>query len=216
MNTAPNNGDKFVAHYVPALSLNLACLESPPLIPGEDVDAYQQLKALVTDAIRPLDIIEHILADDFVSLEWEILRYRRVKANLIDAARLAAVANALRLSMSVSEDLMWDPSGRGPEMMALKWSKGEQIAIEKVEAALDPAEIEEKAIVAAAVSIKLDDIERLDHMIMTMEARRNNALREAERHRINFGTQLRRATEQVEDADFRVIEEKALNEKCPS
>ena len=43
-------------------------------------------------------------------------------------------------------------------------------------------------------------------MVMTMEARRNAAYREAERHRLGLGERLRRAAEQVEDAELREID----------
>ena len=44
-------------------------------------------------------------------------------------------------------------------------------------------------------------------MVMTMEARRNAAYREAERYRIGLGERLRHATEQVEDAEFREVDD---------
>ena len=42
-------------------------------------------------------------------------------------------------------------------------------------------------------------------MVMTMEARRNAAYREAERYRIGLGERLRRATEPVADAEFHEV-----------
>jgi hypothetical protein len=50
-------------------------------------------------------------------------------------------------------------------------------------------------------------------MVMTMEARRNAAYREAERHRIGLGERLRRAAEQVEDAEFREVEDATGEQK---
>jgi hypothetical protein len=52
----------------------------------------------------------------------------------------------------------------------------------------------------------LNDIRAIDGMIMTMEVRRTNAAREAERRRAAFDIDQAR---QVEDAEFRVIEDKA-------
>ena len=59
----------------------------------------------------------------------------------------------------------------------------------------------------------IDALERIDRMVMTMEARRNAAYREAERHRLGLGERLRRAAEQVEDAEFREVEDAADKEK---
>jgi hypothetical protein len=45
-------------------------------------------------------------------------------------------------------------------------------------------------------------------MIATLEQRRNAAYRQAEQHRINLGNRLRRAVEQVEDVEFRELDDK--------
>ena len=42
-------------------------------------------------------------------------------------------------------------------------------------------------------------------MIMSAETRRHVALREIDRHRAVLGERLRRATQDIEDADFKVI-----------
>ena len=61
--------------------------------------------------------------------------------------------------------------------------------------------------IAAVVARNIDALERIDRMVMTMEARRNAAYREAERYRIGLGERLRHATEQVEDAEFREVDD---------
>ena len=43
-------------------------------------------------------------------------------------------------------------------------------------------------------------------MLALMEARRNATLREIDRHRQTLGQKLRRAAQQLEDGQFRVIE----------
>ena len=43
-------------------------------------------------------------------------------------------------------------------------------------------------------------------MLASLEARRNNALREIDRHRDALGSGVRRSIEEIEDADFRDVE----------
>ena len=43
-------------------------------------------------------------------------------------------------------------------------------------------------------------------MLASAEARRNNALREIDRHRDALGGGVRRSIEEIEDADFRDVE----------
>jgi hypothetical protein len=59
---------------------------------------------------------------------------------------------------------------------------------------------------AQTLSIKLDDIERIDRMIAIAEARRNAILREIDRHREVLSQNLRRAVQDVEDGQLQVIE----------
>lgn len=66
---------------------------------------------------------------------------------------------------------------------------------------------------AEALALRLDDIERIDRMIMAAEARRDATLREIDRHRAGFGQKLRRVVEQVEDADYRLIEDEPADKK---
>ena len=53
------------------------------LLHGEDAAAYDQLFGRFCAAIKPVDIIDEMLIDDAVSLEWEVLRWRRLKSSLM-------------------------------------------------------------------------------------------------------------------------------------
>jgi hypothetical protein len=55
---------------------------------------------------------------------------------------------------------------------------------------------------------RLDEFERNDRLMASAEARRDSALHEVERHRSFLGSLLRKATEEVIDAEFEVIDAK--------
>ena len=67
----------------------------PPLLEGEDAAAYDQLLARICAAVKPLDIIDEMFIADVVSLEWEVLRWRRLKSSLIRARGLKALEGFL-------------------------------------------------------------------------------------------------------------------------
>jgi len=48
-----------------------------------DAAAYDQLLARICAAVKPIDIIDEMFINDVVSLEWEILRWRRFKLSLL-------------------------------------------------------------------------------------------------------------------------------------
>lgn len=72
----------------------------PPVLEGEDPAAYDELTARMYAAVKPVDIIEEMYLVDIVSLEWEILRWRRFKLNVLQGLRLKAVRSFLREHIS--------------------------------------------------------------------------------------------------------------------
>jgi hypothetical protein len=72
------------------------------LLEGEDAAAYDELLARFYAAVNPVDIIDEMLICDVVSLEWEVLRWGRLKCRLIRARGLKA------LEAFLSEKLHYD------------------------------------------------------------------------------------------------------------
>ena len=66
---------------------DLSFLGAPPLIPGELAEDYERLLADLTNAMKPIDVMESIWTRDIVDLQWDIMRFRRIKADLIDLKR---------------------------------------------------------------------------------------------------------------------------------
>jgi hypothetical protein len=68
----------------------------PPILEGEeDTAAYDELFGRVCAAVKPVDVIDEMLVADVVALEWEVLRWRRLKSSLIRARGLKALARRL-------------------------------------------------------------------------------------------------------------------------
>ena len=86
---------EIAAPSVPERAQRLALFGPPPLIEGEDAAAYDQLLARICAAVKPVDIIDEIFIADVVSLEWEVLRLRRLKWSLIRARALEALEDFL-------------------------------------------------------------------------------------------------------------------------
>jgi hypothetical protein len=76
----------------------------------------------------------------------------------------------------------------------------------EITAALSAAGLTIDEVTAKTLESKLDSFERLDRMLASAEARRNNALREIDRHRAALGAAMRQAVDEVQDAEFRDVE----------
>ena len=76
---------------VPGQVQRLAVFGPPLLLEGEDAAAYDELLARVCAAVKPADIIDEMFIADIVALEWEVLRWRRLKRTLMQEAGLTAL-----------------------------------------------------------------------------------------------------------------------------
>jgi hypothetical protein len=173
----------------------LAFFAPPPLIEGEDAGAYDDLLARISGALKPSDILEEIWVRDVVDLTWDAFRLRRLKAKLLTATAHEGMAATLRPLVD------WDRA----HQLAWKWAARDKTAVATVETTLASAGVTMDGVMARTLSLQISDIERIDRMESMAESRRNFILREIERHRESFARTLRRALEDVEDAEFEVI-----------
>jgi hypothetical protein len=77
---------------------------------------------------------------------------------------------------------------------------------DEVGAALKTAQLSHDDVMAEALDSRIETFERVDRMLASAEARRNNALRELDRHRASAGAAARQAVENIQDAQFRDVE----------
>jgi len=170
-------------------------LAPPPLIEGENAAAYDELLARISGTLKPADILEEIWVRDVVDLVWDAFRLRRLKVHLLTAAAHEGMAKR------IGPLLDWHFT----DQIARRWAVGDEDAAQTVETTLAAAGLTMAAVMARTLALKIHEVERIDRMTMAAEARRNAILREIERHRATFARTLRRAVEDVEDADFKVV-----------
>ena len=166
------------------------------LIPGENATGYDELLARVGAVLKPADIIEEIWVRDVVDLAWDILRLRRLKASL-----LAASANhgLFKVLSELDEAGAYKTSGA--------WLARNPDAVARVETSLTSAGMSMDNVMAETLSYKMNDIARIEGMIMAAEARRNATLREIDRYRMGFGERLRAALNDAETVELKPIAE---------
>ena len=86
------------------------------------------------------------------------------------------------------------------------WAAGDKSAKNEVEGVLQKAQLSIEDVMAETLESKIDSFERVDRMLASAEARRNNALREIERHREARGAATRIALDDIQDAKFIDVE----------
>ena len=163
---------------------------------GQEAD-YANLIASIVAVAQPRDAIEEILTRDFIDLTWEILRLRRLKAGLLRSSIGSGISTVMR---SFGYD------GDNSHTFGEQWARGDESTKNKVTDILQKAQLTIEDVMAETLASKIDTFERIDRLLASAEARRNNALREIDRHREALGAAMRQAIGEVEDAEFRDVE----------
>jgi hypothetical protein len=129
----------------------LTLFGQPQLLPGEDAADYDELLARVCAVVKPVDIIDKIFIADVVSLEWEVLRWRRLKSSLLQACGLKALERFLaehleyyRYGQHFADDLtkilqdhLPEDEAKDAKRLALQCAQNDPDADEKVKGLLD-------------------------------------------------------------------------------
>jgi hypothetical protein len=173
----------------------LEILGPPPILKDENVDAYNALHDRFRSSVVPEEVMEEIWVRDVVDLTWEILRVRRLKAKFIDGRASKGIEHLLM-------DLVDDYQER---KRLLRGSIDRKVSVtRRVDKLLAGAGHDRETVTAETLAVNLDEIERLDRMVMQAEARRNVVIREMDRHR-DVVARLREVVADIEDAEFEEI-----------
>jgi hypothetical protein len=177
-----------------------------PLLPGEREADYVNVIARVVAVARPRDAIEEFLTRDAIDLTWEILRLRRMKVGLLRASMGSGIESVMR-------SLGYNPVSA--REIAAGWAAGEKSAKNEVAGTLQKAQLTIEDVMAKTLEGEIDSFERFDRILASSEARRNNALREIDRHRAALGGALRQAIDEVQDAEFRDVDTGEVGGEAP-
>jgi hypothetical protein len=168
-----------------------ALLGPRPLIEGEDETNYDVILERISADVAPADFVEEIWVRNVVDLVWESVRLRRLKSQLLHAAAHEGLDRVLTPLIN------WERA----DLLSRKWAAGNEEAVCEVERLLGQAGLTIDAVMAETLAARIDDVERIDRMVVIAEARRDAVLREIRARRLAFGQALRRAGQAI-DAEF--------------
>lgn len=201
----------------PSKTREISIFGPPPLVDGEDEEAYDTLFTQVSSAVNPADIVEEIYVRDVVDLTWELLRWRRIKISLVAEGMRYELAKTLaqffpRRRTKLEKELLipiFIPS-KAASKLAKKWDQRDPVAIEQVNRLLSSVNTTIDAVAAKVIIHELDHIERIDRLATIVEGRRNAIFREIDRHRMTFAQALRGKVRAIENVEFEAIEPRTI------
>jgi hypothetical protein len=200
----------------------LALLGRPPVLSSEDEKHFEQLFWMVADCIKPENMIEVIYLWHFVCASWIIKRYMRHSTVAIERRYLAqrsllplrAKIRQARREDQVSHEvdkLVQTP----PDIARLSQLEDNMIDLVKdTDAIHESAMLERQHNKALEQTIAFQ--ERLNTLIISQTAIRNDALRQLELVRMGLGLRAEEATERILEGEFAEIKELPAAAEAPS
>jgi hypothetical protein len=144
----------------------------PQVLEGEDGAAYDELLARFCAAVKPVDIIEEMFIVDVVSLEWEVLRWRRLKSSLIRGPGLEALEAFLRDELDydlysehladdlapILQDNLPEDQAEDAQSLAREWTQNQPDAVDKVNKVLAEISLDMDKVVDGAQARKAKEL----------------------------------------------------------
>ena len=149
--------------------------------------------------------MERVLAYDFVLYQWEVSRERILLANVMRTNQYKGLCEVLAPLMGLSQ----------AKTLSEGWFARKPDATEEVNKVLTAAGLSMDTVMAQTFSVELGVIERMNRMIEIKQRRRNSCLHDIFRHRETLGQTLRRAVQQLEEGQLRVVDSPSLDGTKP-
>jgi len=159
-----------------------------PALRGEGQENLKAILAALIEDVRPRDLIEKIFVHDAACSQFDLQRLRRLKSNVVASAKLQGARKVLADIDPKLNFIDW----------AERWVAGDPEAIRFISKRLAAVGLAEDTIADEAFLAKIDEIERIDLMIMRFELRRNGAFEEMWRHRRALAEQFRASAEEFQ------------------
>jgi len=182
------------------------CFGPPPLIEGEDSQAYDELLLQVSTAVKPADFFEELFVREVVDHTWELFRWRRHQAHLISAQISKRLKSTLEKIIEPKDAVKF----------IARWQAQDQGTIDLIKETLALNGETLDGIIASQADCLLPSLRSIEDLTARIETRRNATLRELERHRAPLAQRLRGKLTDIEEAEFETIEQRAITEASPA
>jgi hypothetical protein len=160
-------------------------LFSPPrLLFGESAEQFASLHAELMREIEPKGIIERIYVKHLALVVWDIVRFRRFQTDIILNARSAALLTILR-QLLAKINFPHDIDGIKAKTLTQAWFENSADKIE-VQKLLEQFGLDEGAIDAEAYRTVFAELQDLNKMLASAEARFSKTLRSIADYRKSF------------------------------
>jgi hypothetical protein len=188
-----------------------ALIPTAPLLLTESKDEFNLIRDNLNDQIKPRGIIEQMYVEDIAYLVWEILRLRRGKVAILNLAFRDALTEVVMQLLHKPGD--WKNRQKDhAEKLAREWFSDPDVK-KQIAGLLREFNLDETAFEAEAFRKSADDLEGIDRLMASAEARRDKALVCIAQYRGDFGALLRERSDRLVDGKVLKLEHAGSKER---
>jgi hypothetical protein len=174
-------------------------LQEPGVLTTESREEFLRFRKAFYDELQPSGPTECHYVDWIVMLAWEVQRYLRTKAGMINGALFEALKNLLEQALSKDEFEFPYQRDNAAEDLARRWFV-DDAAKADVAALLAKLGLDEASIEAEAHRLRAVEIDSADRLLTSKQQSLEKALRFIGKLRKNLGDRLRQSsTEHLEE-----------------
>jgi hypothetical protein len=148
----------------------------PTLLASEDPAAYEALWGNVMRDVQPRDMVECIFVRRYVDLNWEIARFQRCTAGIINVTSRNAVGRILADLAPGGID------GHTPDRLAELWFTDARIRVRAL-SHLQKFQVDEDTVSSLAIAMRAGELAKITDMRARAEIQALAVLRELDRYR---------------------------------
>jgi len=204
-------------NILPSVARDLSFFTKPLLLRSECEHEFDELLHALSGEIQPRGIVENLYVEEIAGIIWDILRLRRCKVTIMNMSFEKALHKLISSHFKMRRPAREEESKTDPFSLTELWQPPTKSEIErskkidrlvrgwftsnegkqKVLSILRRSHLDESVIDAEVIRASFPDLQLLEKLLISLEARRDRSLRRMMEYRESFAGRVRTSTGRI-------------------
>ena len=204
-------------NILPSVARDLSFFTKPLLLRSECEHEFDELLHALSGEIQPRGIVENLYVEEIAGIIWDILRLRRCKVTIMNMSFEKALHKLISSHFKMRRPAREEESKTVPFSLTELWQPPTKSEIErskkidrlvrgwftsnegkqKVLSILRRSHLDESVIDAEVIRASFPDLQLLEKLLISLEARRDRSLRRMMEYRESFAGRVRTSTGRI-------------------
>jgi len=204
-------------NILPSVARDLSFFTKPLLLRSECEHEFDELLHALSGEIQPRGIVENLYVEEIAGIIWDILRLRRCKVTIMNMSFGKVLHNLISSHLKMRRPAREEESKtdllsltdifRPPTRSEIERSKKINRLVrgwftsnegkQKVLSILRGSHLDESVIDAEVIRASFSDLQLLEKLLISLEARRDRSLRRMMEYRESFAGRVRTSTGRI-------------------